>query len=396
MLLFLAGAAPYPGHEPDALHELGLAGFLWSQTASAVQRATDVAGCWLPGLQRASACSPRGWSRRPSLRPYWSSTALYARDFAPWRRLHLSSGLPLFLVITVPWHWLAARRLPDFLQFFFVHEHLARYLTPSADREESWWFFGARVFVRQRSVDAIGAAGDVSRLAARGPLADEFNPVLFLRIWVLFVCVFFSLSDSKLIPYILPAMPALALLMAALPAGGARARDLRTAFLTLCAAIGLAARLPRSGQGSSRRRIAAGISCRLAKPLAQIAALLAASGLYVLVAAPARRRPGRRCSLGVGWCLSGLLLMRAAAAGRADLLGGGTRPCAARRPRARTPSTVSARMINHCHFIGGARVELWRIAANSTMVSSTIRSRDTPSVAQFVERWNLRIPEPMR
>src|SRR5208337_4756568 len=51
----------------------------------------------------------------------------------------------------------------------------------------------------------------------------------------------------------------------------------------------------------------------LTKPLAQIAALLAASGLYVL---SQRRREVTRSAvfLGVGWCLSGLLLMRAAAA----------------------------------------------------------------------------------
>jgi 4-amino-4-deoxy-L-arabinose transferase-like glycosyltransferase len=68
--------------------------------------------------------------------------SLCSRDFAPWRKLHLVQGVPLFLIIAVPWHWLAARRLDDFLQFFFIHEHFARYLTPSADRQESWWFFG--------------------------------------------------------------------------------------------------------------------------------------------------------------------------------------------------------------------------------------------------------------
>ena len=44
--------------------------------------------------------------------------SLVTRDFAPWRRLSWQWGLPLFLVVTVPWHWLAALRLPDFLQFF--------------------------------------------------------------------------------------------------------------------------------------------------------------------------------------------------------------------------------------------------------------------------------------
>ncbi len=68
--------------------------------------------------------------------------SLWMRDYSPWRKLHLTLGLPLFLVITVPWHWLAAQRLNDFLQFFFIHEHFARYLTPIADRQEPWWFFG--------------------------------------------------------------------------------------------------------------------------------------------------------------------------------------------------------------------------------------------------------------
>jgi hypothetical protein len=51
----------------------------------------------------------------------------------------------------------------------------------------------------------------------------------------------------------------------------------------------------------------------LTKPLAPVAALLAASGLYVL----AQRRRGVTRSvvfLSVGWCLAGLLLLQAAAA----------------------------------------------------------------------------------
>jgi 4-amino-4-deoxy-L-arabinose transferase-like glycosyltransferase len=237
--------------------------------------------------------------------------SLYARDFVVWRRLHLFSGLPVFLAITVPWHWLAARRLPDFLQFFFVHEHFARYLTPSANREESWWFFGA-VFLIGSAPWTLSALRVMFRGWQRGVARDKFNPALFLRIWVLFVCVFFSLSDSKLIPYILPAMPALALLMASLSEDDLKREVLQTALLTLCAAVALAVVClfgPRFIAPSDRSTY----FVSLAKPLAQIAALLAASGLYVL---SQRRRDVTRSAvfLGVGWCLSGLLLVRAAAA----------------------------------------------------------------------------------
>ncbi len=236
--------------------------------------------------------------------------SLYARDFAPWRRLHAASGLPLFASVTVPWHWLAARRLPDFLQFFFVHEHLKRYLTPSADREEAWWFFGA-VFLLGSAPWTLSALRAMAAGWRRGASRGQFNPTLFLWLWVAFVCVFFSLSDSKLIPYILPAMPALALLIAGLPAQALERDVPRTALLTVAAAIGLALVSvfgPRYLAPSDRREY----FLLLAKPLAQIAALLAVSGLYVL----SQRRDLTRAAvfLAVGWCLSGLLLARAAAA----------------------------------------------------------------------------------
>ncbi len=236
--------------------------------------------------------------------------SLYSRDWSPWRRLYVSRGLPLLLVLVVPWHWLAARRQPDFLQFFFVHEHLSRYLTPSADREEPWWFFIAVLALGSLpwtvSALRVVAAGWRQRGAPR-----QFEPRLFLWFWVAFVCVFFSLSDSKLIPYILPAMPALALLVAALPAPVLHRDVQATAVLTLLVAVILAAAGalgPRFIAATDRNAY----FLLLARPLAQIAALLALSGLFVLLQ---RRRDVTRSTvfLGVGWCLAGIMLMRAAA-----------------------------------------------------------------------------------
>ncbi|MEA3198496.1 MAG: hypothetical protein QOF32_2548 [Gammaproteobacteria bacterium] len=262
--------------------------------------------------------------------------SLYSRDFAPWRRLHAAWGLPLFLAITVPWHWLAARRLPDFLEFFFVHEHVARYLTPIADRQEPWWFFGG-VFLAgsvpwtwsalrvlgggwRRGASTAGTAtavasparvaGVVAPAGAAGVVA--FNPTLFLWIWIVFIGVFFSLSDSKLMPYILPVMPALALLIAALPARVLERDFLFTAILTVIAGLALgAASLHWQSVIASSDRSAYFLP--LAKPLGQIALLLSVSGVFVLVR---RARGVTRAGifLGVGWCLAWLLLIRAAAA----------------------------------------------------------------------------------
>jgi 4-amino-4-deoxy-L-arabinose transferase-like glycosyltransferase len=234
---------------------------------------------------------------------------LSARDFSPWRRLHAAAGGALLLVIAVPWYALAARRDPDFLRFFFIHEHLQRYLTPSADREEPWWFF-VPVFLLG-SLPWVLPALRALATGWRRAKVPRFDPALFLRLWVLFVLVFFSLSDSKLIPYILPAWPALALLMAGLPQE-AIARDLkRTAFLTIgvALALGLLCLLAPPHVADSER---SAYFLALGKPLAQVAALLAATGLYVLTQ---QRRGVTRSAvfLGVGWALSGLLCVQAAA-----------------------------------------------------------------------------------
>jgi 4-amino-4-deoxy-L-arabinose transferase-like glycosyltransferase len=236
--------------------------------------------------------------------------SLYSRDVAPWRRLHAQWGLPLLLAITVPWHWLATRRLPDFLEFFFVREHLARYLTPIADRHEPWWFFGG-VFLAGSvpwTLPALRALGAGWRRHA-SPAA--FNPSLFLWIWVVFIGVFFSLSDSKLMPYILPLMPALALLIAALPVQALKRDFLFTAILTLIAGLGLGlASLNWASVIASSDRSAYFLP--LAKPLGQIALLLAVSGAFVLVHG-ARDATRAGVFLGAGWCLAWLLLIRAAA-----------------------------------------------------------------------------------
>jgi 4-amino-4-deoxy-L-arabinose transferase-like glycosyltransferase len=236
--------------------------------------------------------------------------SLIRRDWTPWRRLQVPMGLPLFLALCVPWHWLAARRLDDFLDFYFVHEHLARYLTPEAQRVQPWWFFIA-VFLGGSVPFTLPAVRVVvSGFRRAGP--EGFDESLFLWVWVVFVGVFFSLSDSKLIPYLLPAFPALAMLIARLPDDQLR-RDLKLTAL-MSALIGILAAL-----ASARwpQLVPSGLRgtyfLPLGKSLALFAALVGLSGA-LLLAQGAREVTRSSILLGSGWCLAVLTLMRAAAA----------------------------------------------------------------------------------
>jgi len=133
-----------------------------------------------------------------------------------WARVRelLFSPAPLaFLAVCAPWFVLVERANPGFSSFFFVHEHFQRFATEEAKRVQPFYFF-ALVF-------AVGFwPWTLSLGAARrtlGPLRLEslrrHPEELYLCLWLLIVLVFFSISQSKLMPYILPAMPAAAALL---------------------------------------------------------------------------------------------------------------------------------------------------------------------------------------
>ncbi|MCX6880114.1 MAG: glycosyltransferase family 39 protein [Verrucomicrobia bacterium] len=122
-------------------------------------------------------------------------------------------GTGWLLAIAAPWHLLAARANPDFLNFYFIHEHWLRFTTRIHGRYEPWWFFlpvllvglFPWVFFAWQAVRAALGEG----WQARRQHAEAW----FLVIWVVFIVAFFSKSQSKLIPYILPVFPALAVLI---------------------------------------------------------------------------------------------------------------------------------------------------------------------------------------
>lgn len=145
------------------------------------------------------------------------------RDFAWWKRLYIGWGLLLFFAIVSPWFILVARANPEFLHFFFIYEHYERFLYKAHGRFQPWWWF-IPVFmlgIMPWLLVCLDALKDNSIKAWRAVFqksAQEkkpFNVELFLLIWVAFIFVFFSKSDSKLASYILPIFSALALLMGA-------------------------------------------------------------------------------------------------------------------------------------------------------------------------------------
>ena len=163
------------------------------------------------------------------------------RDLSLLRRLQLAAGLPLFLAITLPWFWVVQSRNPEFFQFFFIREHFERFLTTIARRTEPFWFFIPILAISLLPVIGNWRHWRLSGIeGSRVPAA--FRAELFLLIWCAAVVVLFSISQSKLFPYVMPVMPALAVVLArvtqAQPSAYPRAKWVTIGFLLLLA-VGL-------------------------------------------------------------------------------------------------------------------------------------------------------------
>ncbi|MBU9150011.1 glycosyltransferase family 39 protein [Burkholderia multivorans] len=146
---------------------------------------------------------------------------LIARDWALWKRLYLVSGIVIFFAIATPWFVLVQQRNPEFFNFFFIVQQFRRYLTPEQNRPGPFYYFVPVLLVG--FLPWLSVAWQSVRHALRMPRQPNgFSPMLVLLIWSAFIFLFFSASHSKLISYVLPVAPALALIIGAyLPLLGA-------------------------------------------------------------------------------------------------------------------------------------------------------------------------------
>lgn len=142
----------------------------------------------------------------------WLAIERRLRELA---QLPLVSCFVIYAVIVLPWFVLMESRNPGFLSFFFIHEHLERYVSST---EHGWgpWFFipivigGAWPWIFFVPLGWSAMHSDDGTLGARDT-HDSHSFARFLAIWFLVVFVFFSIPRSKLGSYILPALPPLAI-----------------------------------------------------------------------------------------------------------------------------------------------------------------------------------------
>jgi 4-amino-4-deoxy-L-arabinose transferase-like glycosyltransferase len=129
------------------------------------------------------------------------------------KELRILPGTAVFLLVSAPWFILVSLKHPEFFSFFFIHEHFERYLTTVHQHYQPFWFFVPILFVGMMPWSILIPAAWLHAWRQRA-VSIAGDSRLFLLIWGTLLFVFFSISKSKLIPYILPLYPVVALLIA--------------------------------------------------------------------------------------------------------------------------------------------------------------------------------------
>lgn len=162
-----------------------------------------------------------------------------------WRRVSALLWLPglgVFLAVAAPWCVAMQQQFPGFFHYFFVVQHFQRFVGSGFNNVQPFWFYPAVLLLF-----SLPWAPMLYRLVFQGD-ADRApgDPVRSLMgIWLVTVVVFFSLPQSKLLGYVLPAAPPLAYLLAnsaaALQPMAWRMQNVWRASNAIAAALGLGA-----------------------------------------------------------------------------------------------------------------------------------------------------------
>jgi 4-amino-4-deoxy-L-arabinose transferase-like glycosyltransferase len=111
-------------------------------------------------------------------------------------------GVLIFSALSLPWLILVQQQNPDFFRFFFIQEHLLRYATRMHDRYQPFYFFIPILLAG--TLPWCAFLPEAMRGLGKGEKLFGSAEKRFLLTWFGLIFLFFSISSSKLIPYIAP------------------------------------------------------------------------------------------------------------------------------------------------------------------------------------------------
>jgi 4-amino-4-deoxy-L-arabinose transferase-like glycosyltransferase len=121
-------------------------------------------------------------------------------------------GTLIFLAVAAPWYVLISIRNEDYVSYFFLKQNLGNFLSKVQAHHPEPFYYYIPVLLGGMLPWSFFVPLAVIRPLRRG-LRNLDDGELFLLLWFSVIFLFFSVANSKLDTYLLPAFPAVALLV---------------------------------------------------------------------------------------------------------------------------------------------------------------------------------------
>lgn len=142
--------------------------------------------------------------------------AALRRDWHVIRRTLWAPGILLYLAVALPWFVAVQLRVPEFFRTFVLEHNLARYGSNLYRHHQPIWYYIPVLLIGLLPWTVLAITGFVRGVRGvwrrRGEDHRGSDVILVLALWAVVPIIFFSFSGSKLPGYILPSVPAWALL----------------------------------------------------------------------------------------------------------------------------------------------------------------------------------------
>lgn len=133
------------------------------------------------------------------------------RNFAELKNMKITGGLILYAIVAVPWYWIMYQLHGSaFIDTFLGFHNITRFTSPEHPEGILWYYYIPVLILGFFPWTALMLQ------AVWNSLTDsrhDRSVLVFLNIWAAFIFLFFTISRTKLVSYILPMYPPLAMIV---------------------------------------------------------------------------------------------------------------------------------------------------------------------------------------
>lgn len=140
---------------------------------------------------------------------------LYLLANGDWRimkKMHIPLGLVLYFLVAAPWYYFMYQIHGQvFIDTFFGFHNITRFTSAEHPDRVLWYYYLPVLLLGL--FPWTGMLISSLKKSITDSSGDDFKNMVFMQIWWIFVFVFFTISKTKLVSYIFPLFPPLAIII---------------------------------------------------------------------------------------------------------------------------------------------------------------------------------------